>query len=96
MQQEFMNEILADKKDRSDDIFWNYFQCQNPSLLAKDLITAKQDKNEQLVNNFNEGFIDLRNAIIKEKKFLQMKIQIKQQILLKKSLTLINIKNINS
>ena len=50
MQQEFMNEILADKKDRSDDIFWNYF---------------------------NEGFIDLRNAIIKEKKFLQMKIQIK-------------------
>ena len=91
-----MNEILADEKDISDDIFRNYFQYQNSSLLAKDLITAKQDKNEQLVNNINEGLIDLRNTIIKKKKFLQMKIQIKQQILLKKSLTLINIKNINS
>ena len=39
---------------------------QNPLFLAKDLIRAKQAENEQLVNNINDEFIDLRNAIIRK------------------------------
>ena len=66
LQQEFMNEIIANKKDINDEIFWNYFNYQNPSLLAKDLTRATQAKNEQLVNNANDGLTDLRNAIIKK------------------------------
>ena len=31
----------------------------------RDLIRATQAKNEQLVNNVNDGLIDLRNAIIR-------------------------------
>ena len=30
-----MNEIIAEEKDISDKIFWNYFKYQNPSYLAK-------------------------------------------------------------
>ena len=33
-------------------------------FLAKDLISTKQAKNEKLVNNINDGLIDLRKAII--------------------------------
>ena len=54
------------KKDINDEIFSNYFKYQNPSLLARDLIKATQAKNEQLVNNVNDGLIDLRNIIRKE------------------------------
>ena len=31
LQQEFINEIIANKKDINDEIFWNYFKYQNPS-----------------------------------------------------------------
>ena len=58
-----MNEIIADKKDINDGIFWNYFKYQNPQFLAKALITAKQAKNEQLGNNVKDKLVDLRNAI---------------------------------
>ena len=34
-------------------------------LLTKDLIGAKQAKDEKLKNNINDGLIDLRNAIIR-------------------------------
>ena len=61
-----MNEIIADEKDINDEIFWNYFKYQNPSFLAKNLIRAKQAKNEQLVNNINDELIRLRNVIIKK------------------------------
>ena len=44
----------------------NYFKYQNPSFLAKDLIRATQAKNEQLVNNVNDGLIDLMSAIIRK------------------------------
>ena len=50
LKQKFVNEIIADKKDISDEIFLNYFKYQNPSFLAKVLIRVKQAKNEQLVN----------------------------------------------
>ena len=53
-----MNEIMADEKEISNEMFWNYFKYQNQSFLAKDLIRAKQTKNEQLVNNINNGLID--------------------------------------
>ena len=36
-------------------------------LLIKDLISAKQNKNEQLVNNFNNELIDLRNDFNRKK-----------------------------
>ena len=67
MQHKFLNEIITDKKDRNYEIFWKNFQYQNPSFFAKDLITSNhQAKNEQLVNNIDDGLIDLRNAIIRK------------------------------
>ena len=65
LQQEFMNEITADEKDINDQIFWDYCKYQNPLFLAKDLIRATQAKNEKVVNNINDGLIDLRNTIIR-------------------------------
>ena len=44
-------------------MFLDYCKYQNPSFLVKDLISAKQNKNDNLVNNINNGFIDLRNDI---------------------------------
>ena len=35
--------------------------------IYKNLLDANQDKNEQLVNNINDGLIDLRNNIIRKK-----------------------------
>ena len=61
-----MNEIIADEKDVNDENFWNYFMYQNPSFLAKYLIRDMQAKNEQLLNNVNDGLIDLGNAIIEK------------------------------
>ena len=58
-----MNEIIAIKKDINHETFWNYFKYQHPPFLAKDLIRDNQAKNEQLVNNIYDGFIDLRNTI---------------------------------
>ena len=49
LQQEFMNEIIAGEKDINNEIFLNYFKCQNPWILIKGLISAKQNKNEKLV-----------------------------------------------
>ena len=62
-----MNEIIADEKDTNNEIFLNYFKYQNPSFLVNDLISAKQNKNEKLVNNANKGLIDLRNDMNRKK-----------------------------
>ena len=74
--------------------FWNYCKYESPSLLSKDLIKFRdnQAKREQLVNNMNDGLIDLSNAIGKK---TQLKTQIKKTILLKKSWNLINNKNVD-
>ena len=48
-----MNEITADEKDINNEIFLDYFKYQNPQFLVKDLICAKQNKNEKFVNNIN-------------------------------------------
>ena len=58
MQPEFMNEIIANKKDINNEILLNYFKYQNPLLLAKEVISAKQDKKDKLVNNINDGLSD--------------------------------------
>ena len=58
-----MNEIIADEKDINNEIFLNYFKYQNPLLLVKDLISAKQDENEKLINNIINALIDLRNDV---------------------------------
>ena len=63
LQQEFMNKIIADEKDIDNVIFLDCFKYQDPSFLVKDLISAKQNKNEKLVNNINNGLINLRNDI---------------------------------
>ena len=63
MHQEFVKEIIANERDTNDEIFWDCFKYQNPSFLGKDLIRATQAKNEQIVNNVNDGLIDLRNDI---------------------------------
>ena len=78
LQREFMEEIMADKKDKNDEIFRNYFKYQNLSPLGKGLIRATQAKNEQLINNVNSVLINLRNVIIR-KKILRMKIQTNSQ-----------------
>ena len=36
---------------------------RNPWFLLKDLISAKQSKNKKLINNINNGSIDLKNNI---------------------------------
>ena len=61
-----MNEIIADEKDINNEIFLNYCKYQNQLLLVKNLISANQIKNEKLVNNINNGLIDLRNDINKK------------------------------
>ena len=81
------------KKDINDEIFSNYFKYQNPSLLARDLIKATQAKNEQLVNNVNDGLIDLRKAINKIE-LSKNENPKKQPIFLKKFWTLINNKKV--
>ena len=88
-----MNEFIIDEKDINNEIFLNYFKYQNSLFLVKNLTSKKQDKNETLVNNINDGLIDLRNAV-NRKKFLRMTIRKKQSILLKKSSTLISNKKV--
>ena len=58
-----MDQIIADGKYISDKEFWNYFKYHK-SFLARNLIRAEQVKNEQVMNNINEGLINLRNTII--------------------------------
>ena len=58
-----MNKVTADKKDIHNEIFINYFNYQGTLFLVKDLISAKQDKNQKIVSNVNDGLIDLRNDI---------------------------------
>ena len=44
VQQEFIKEIIANKKDINNEAFLDYFKYQNPLFLVKDLISAKQIK----------------------------------------------------
>ena len=44
MQQEFIKEIVANKKYINNETFLDYFKYQNPLFLVKDLISATQIK----------------------------------------------------
>ena len=77
----------------NDEISWNYFKQQNSLFLEKDVIRATQAKNEQLVNNVNDGLFDLRKAINKIE-LSKNKNPKKQPIFLKKFWTLINNKKV--
>ena len=66
LQQEFMNEIIANENNMIEEIFGNYFKYQNPSFLAKNLIRATKAKNEKLVINLKDGLFNIRNVIIKK------------------------------
>ena len=46
--------------------YFQYFRYQNPSFLAKDSVRATQAKNEHLVYNFNDGFVDLKMLVLKK------------------------------
>ena len=61
-----MNEITADEKDINNEILLDYFKYHNPLFLVKDLISAKQNKNEKLVNNIHKWLIDLGHDINKK------------------------------
>lgn len=67
------------KKNVNNEIFGEYFNHQNPSALAKNLLkaneTKNQAKNKQIVNHDKYARIDFRNAINK-KIVPKMKIQI--------------------
>ena len=67
LQQEFKNEILNDKKNTTNEMLSNYYY-HNPLFLIKDLISAKQNKNEKLVYNYNinNRMTDLRININKK------------------------------
>ena len=58
--------IITAEKYINDEIFWKYSNHPTPLYLLHDLLEAKQAKNEELVNNINDGLVDLRNAIIKK------------------------------
>ena len=60
------------QKDINYEIFWYYFKYQNPSFSSNELIRATQARNEQLVNNVNDRFIDAEMLLL-EKKFLKWK-----------------------
>ena len=62
-----MNEIIACEKDINGEIILNYLKYQNPSLFTKDLIRAQQAKNQQLVNNVNDGLINLKTLLLEKK-----------------------------
>ena len=44
VQQEFIKEIVANKKYINNETFLDYFKYQNPLFLVKDLISATQIK----------------------------------------------------
>ena len=61
-----MNEIIACEKDINREIILNYLKYQNPSLFTKDLIRSQQAKNQQLVNNVNDGLINLKTLLLEK------------------------------
>ena len=69
----------------NEQIFNEFFSYQYPSFLVKDLYEDNQNKNNKIVKNINESFINLRNSInskeIPENKNLKKVINIDEKIL---------------
>ena len=59
-----MDEIETGEKDiKNEELFWYYLKYQSPSFLVKNLLKAKQTKNELILNEVNDALIDLKNVI---------------------------------
>ena len=56
----------------NEQIFWEFFNYQSPSLLVKDLYEGYQNKDETTITYLNESLINLRNSI-NSKKIVQNK-----------------------
>ena len=69
LHKKFDDKNKTDEKDIIDKMFWNCFKHHRPSFLfsRKDLLKAKQGKNNQLINNINFSLIHLRYAVIGNK-----------------------------
>ena len=67
LEQESINEIIADEKGLNNEIFLDCFKYQNPSSLIKNIISTKESKNQKIVNNINKGLIDFKNTLNRKK-----------------------------
>ena len=61
-----MNEVKNEEKGINEQIFTEYFNCQSPSFLSKDLCEDNENKNN-IAKNLNESFIHLRNSVNSKK-----------------------------
>ena len=67
LEQESINEIIADEKGLNNETFLDCFKYQNASFLIKNIISTKESKNQKIVNTINKGLIDFRNTINRKK-----------------------------
>ena len=58
---QFVNTIVYDEKNISNEIFRNYFKYQNPLFLLKD--SDNSNRKEQILNNISDLITDLQNGI---------------------------------
>ena len=59
----FLNEIKNEEKNIHEQIIREYFNCQSPSFLVKDLYEGNQNKNDISVKYLRESLINLGNSI---------------------------------
>ena len=58
---QFVNTIVYNEKNVSNEIFRNYFKYQNPLFLLKD--SDNSNRKEQILNNISDLITDLQNGI---------------------------------
>ena len=63
LHEEFLNKIENEEKNVNEQIFKEYFGCEFPSFLVKDLYESNKNKNDMIVRYLYESLIDLRNNI---------------------------------
>ena len=81
MHKKIRNEIKNDEKNINEEISKGYFLNHTPLFLAKELYNSNQNVNDEILEDINDSLIELKKDI-NIKRFLKMKIQIKQSILL--------------
>ena len=64
---DFWNKIENDEPNINTEIFNEYFKYKNLAFLLKDLFNTDKTKNDKIVNNFNDAFIGLQNAVNRKK-----------------------------
>ena len=58
---QFVNTIVYNEKNISNEIFRNYFKYQNQLFLLKD--SDNSNRKEQILNNISDLITDLQNGI---------------------------------